>query len=353
METKELARPEDVISDIKELYGEHFFTGFLRAKQLLTSIRSFDDVETILMRGHGLSDATYRSYMSSVRQLYEFTGGLIPTQVTPGHIEKFYDEACKRVERVTAYNQIQGLKRFFKGVAKLIPGYISPFEVMEPALVKKLNRSKKAGTKPALNLGEFNGLLDHLRELAERTESPKHLENFALVYMLGTSGLRASELCQLKWKNLDLSEGRWQASFVQKGGSFATQELYGPSVDAARAYFVAAFDRLPEPEDPLFQTIKSFPGDPPRSLNPRSLWDRIKRIGNVAKAPGSGCITRDLNFSPHLFRRTFASLLYKSGMKLKAIQGLTRHANIEVLAKHYIDDREPASPYFDRVLQGA
>ena len=30
---------------------------------------------------------------------------------------------------------------------------------------------------------------------------------------------------------------------------------------------------------------------------------------------------------------------------LKAIQNLTRHANIETLCKHYVDDTEPASPY--------
>ena len=35
---------------------------------------------------------------------------------------------------------------------------------------------------------------------------------------------------------------------------------------------------------------------------------------------------------------------------LKALQEKTRHANIDVLVKHYIHDEEPASPYFERLL---
>lgn len=57
-----------------------------------------------------------------------------------------------------------------------------------------------------------------------------------------------------------------------------------------------------------------------------------------------------LPFSPHLFRRSYATLLYKSGMKLKAIQNLTRHANIETLCKHYVDDSELATPYLAQAL---
>lgn len=44
-------------------------------------------------------------------------------------------------------------------------------------------------------------------------------------------------------------------------------------------------------------------------------------------------------------------MLYKSGMGLKTIQGKTRHASLEVLTKHYIDDEEPASGYLAKALE--
>ncbi len=78
------------------------------------------------------------------------------------------------------------------------------------------------------------------------------------------------------------------------------------------------------------------------------LWVRISTIGAAARE--AGIIKRDLKSSPHLYRRTYATLLYKQGMKLKAIAEKTRHASIEVLVKHYIHDEEPASLYFERLL---
>ena len=79
-----------------------------------------------------------------------------------------------------------------------------------------------------------------------------------------------------------------------------------------------------------------------------TLWRRIREIGQAAQE--EEVIKRDLAFSPHLFRRSYATCLYKSGMGIKAIQEKTRHANIEVLVKHYIYDEEPAGPYFERML---
>lgn len=84
-----------------------------QAASLFDAINRFEDVEMYLLRGAGLSPNTYRSYLTAVRQLYEFTEGLNPLQVTPGHIEAFYDYLIQRVDRNTAYLRIRGLKRFF------------------------------------------------------------------------------------------------------------------------------------------------------------------------------------------------------------------------------------------------
>ena len=61
-------------------------------------------------------------------------------------------------------------------------------------------------------------------------------------------------------------------------------------------------------------------------------------------------ITRDVKFTAHLFRRSYATALYKSGMGLKAVQAKTRHASLDVLIKHYVFDEEPARGHLDQVL---
>ena len=65
-----------------------------------------------------------------------------------------------------------------------------------------------------------------------------------------------------------------------------------------------------------------------------------------------GILKRELQFTPHLFRRSFATLLVKGGMNAKAVQMLTRHANIETLFKHYVDAEERPDPYFAELLEG-
>lgn len=58
---------------------------------------------------------------------------------------------------------------------------------------------------------------------------------------------------------------------------------------------------------------------------------------------------KDIQFGAHLFRRTFATLLFKTGMNIRAVQGATRHSSIETLAKHYLDATEATAPYFNKI----
>jgi hypothetical protein len=112
--------------------------GLARAQRIFESIKSFEDIERTFLLGAGLSPNTYRSYLTAVRQLYEFTEGLNPLQITPGHIEAFYDHIAKKVDRNTAYLRIRGLKKFFAGIRNVIPFYTSPFEIMGEILHRKL-----------------------------------------------------------------------------------------------------------------------------------------------------------------------------------------------------------------------
>jgi integrase len=175
----------------------------------------------------------------------------------------------------------------------------------------------------------------------EKDSSAKGQRDYAVVYTLVTSGLRSAELVQLRWKDLELFEGTWTARFIGMGNREAEQELYTQAVEACRRYFKSQFKREPVPEDALFWTFPTYRGDKTRPLAYQTLWRRIKEIGKAA---------RELGWSPHLFRRFYATALYKSGMGIKAIQEKTRHTNIDILVRHYIHDEEPASPYFEKML---
>jgi integrase len=274
------------------------FEDLKKASNLFDQIESFEDLERLFLKGSGLSPNTYRSYLEAVRQFYQFTKGLNPLQVRPGDIEAFYDHLLTRVDRNTAYLRIRGLKKFFEGVRNVVPFLTSPFEIMGEKLRAKLNCTKKGNrTKKTLTRDELKALLAFLR----KDTSTRGREDYALVFMLVTSGLRASELCALRWGDLGESEGKWAPLFIGKGGKEAEQELFAPAVEACRLYFLHQFRRVPNPEDALFWTVPSLKHQFPASMTPHSLWTRITRIGAAALV--AGVITRELQFSPHLFRR--------------------------------------------------
>jgi len=109
-------------------------------------------------------------------------------------------------------------------------------------------------------------------------------ENHAMVYMLVTSEeLRAAELVQLRWKDLELFEGVWTARFVGKDGKETERELCTEAVEACQQYFRAQFRRDPQPGDALFWTQPRFPGDQPRPLPYHSLRRRIRELAQAAR----------------------------------------------------------------------
>jgi len=319
--------------------------GLRKAQSILDSIKSFEDIERVFLLGAGLSPNTYRSYLEAVKQFYRFTEGKHPLQVTAGDIEAFYDDLVHRVDLSTAYLRVMGLKRFFAGIRAVLPIYTSPFETMTEKLTHKLNRTRrKHRTKAALTRSEADALIQWLR----LDISPIGQENLALVTILLTSGLRASELCSLRWAAVQRGEG-WYCTFTAKGGETQEQPLVDAAVMLARESCRARLGRELQPEDALFWTLPAFRGDPPRPIAYHALWTRIGAIGKAARA--AGILKRELQFTPHLFRRSFATLLVKGGMNAKAVQILTRHASIETLFQHYIDSEERPDPYFAELLQ--
>lgn len=307
-----------------------------RFVELTTAIRSFDDIERLFFKGAGLSANTYRSYLTSAKAFYDFTGGLHPLQVTPGHIEEWFDDMLKRVDRNTATLRITGLKRFFVGVERTVPE-ASPFRKMDAKLIKKMGKRKKKDLD-ALSVSELQALLTWLS--GENT--PRAKMEYATVLFLATSGLRAAEALSLTYGDIYEVDGFHYCRFVQKGGDLAKQELFPAAINAMRDAFKAIHGRVPLEGDGLFWTMYRKP------MPYHTLWKRMTDIG--ARAVAEGIIRGDILFTPHLMRRTFATVLHGAGMSIKAVQGNTRHKNSSTLTEHYLKNKENTTPYFADML---
>lgn len=340
---------------------QRFEHGIEKACRIFDEIKSFDDIERVFFLARGLAPQTYRSYLISVRMLYNFLGGKHPLKITVADIEKFYDSLFthRKVKDLvigeireynplaidSAYQKIKGLKRFFKSVEEVVPFYESPFKNMTERLSKKLNQTTKGNRKKkVLTPTEIK----ELKIWLSKDHSLKGMRDYAIVYFLLTSGLRATELCRLKWKNLECVDGKWTAYFIGMGGKLDEQELFAPAVEAVRRCFKKAVKRDPAPEDPLFWTLSIHKNDKPRPMQYMILWRRVKEIGKAAMAVG--VIKRNIKITPQICRNSYATVLYKSGMKVVDIQEKTRHTSVDALVKRYIDSNESAESYLAKVF---
>ena len=111
--------------------------------------------------------------------------------------------------------------------------------------------------------------------------SPTGLENLALVVMLLTSGLRASELCGLRWGAVQQSEG-WYCTFTAKGGDTQEQPLCRRGGRRWHVGLQGRHTTRAKAEDALFLTLPAHKRDRPRPL----FSSNTRRAGRAGRERG-------------------------------------------------------------------
>lgn len=141
------------------------------------------------------------------------------------------------------------------------------------------------------------------------TDAPLDLRDRALLELFYSSGLRLSEVCGLRWRDLDFEQGL--VSVLGKGskqrivpvGSHArsTLQAWQQASRGGSAHFV-------------------FPGRAGKQISARAIQLRIKQL-----ALRQGVYKR---IHPHLLRHSFASHVLESSGDLRGVQELLGHADI-------------------------
>ncbi len=285
--------------------------------------------------------------MYATKEFFEFTDNLHPLKVTPAHIEMWFDNMIERqLDKKSVVLKIAGLKKFFKSVKEKCPLAVSPFEIMDRKLLKKMMKIPKGnGIVTALTSNEIAKLLEFLKN--DRTH--KGRRNYALVYMLTTTGFRISELLNLSWgdvvKEYD-AEGN-EALFgvgVRKGNKDFKQPLDKEAVDVVLVYHKKMYGELPGQDEYLFYNFTTG-----ERLKYGTAWSLINEI--FFKIEEIGLFDRTVKLHPHLFRASYCSGLVKSGMPLEQVKILSRHSDYNTLLDHYVHVDVNVKPYLDKYLK--
>jgi integrase/recombinase XerC len=140
------------------------------------------------------------------------------------------------------------------------------------------------------------------------TDVPLGRRDRALLELFYSSGLRLSELCGLRWHDLDLDEG-----IVTVLGKGSRQRVVPVGSHARKALAEWRNETLAAGDAPVF---------PGRNgpITPRAVQLRLRQL-----AQRQGLFKR---VHPHLLRHSFASHVLESSGDLRGVQELLGHADI-------------------------
>jgi integrase/recombinase XerD len=277
-----------------------------------------------------MTDNSIEAYLHDVRLLVQYFGVMnvaIPAKdVTAEHLKNFLGYLNEL--GMSAYSQariLSGLKSFYKFLV---------FEKLTDNDPTELIEGPKIGRKlpDTLSFPEVEALLN-----AIDLSTSEGMRNRAMLELLYSSGLRVSELVNLK-----LNDIFFEVGFLRVLGKGNKERLVPVGRDALKHLKIYVEEvRGRYPHKPAEETCAHivFLNRYGRQLTRVMVFTIIK---GLAKQIG---LTK--NISPHTFRHSFATHLIEGGADLRAVQEMLGHESITTTEIYTHLDRE----YLRSVIQ--
>lgn len=219
------------------------------------------------------------------------------------HVLDFVISSSKRGKSArSSARQLSAVRGFFKFLVKERAISGDPTELVErPRLARKLPR--------VLSYDEVDRLL-----AAPPEDTAKGLRDSAMIHLMYASGLRVSELCDLKLGELDRRVGT--VSPLGKGGKRRVVPVGQVALERIERYI-----------DLVRVHNKGATRDSHLFLSPRGKRFTRQGLWKLLRAYARGCgITTPI--SPHKLRHSFATHLLRGGADLRAVQAMLGHADL-------------------------
>ncbi len=140
--------------------------------------------------------------------------------------------------------------------------------------------------------------------------SPLRKRDRLIVLLLYGTGLRVSELCNLKIKDIDLDRG----IAVVRGGKGAKDRMVPipePIIREIREYLAAR-------KDGSEYLLVEEKRDNKDKISPKTVWYLLNRYGKKA----------GIKVTPHMLRHSFATHMLENGVDIRVIQEILGHSNL-------------------------
>lgn len=265
-------------------------------------------------------ESTVKAYVGAVKELFRETGKHY-SQITGQDITDFL--AIKQHRDKVSQNYKSTLYRYFSAFF----GWAYENEHIKSNVMNKVPHVKAVQKKKERLTDEE---IEDIRDVC-RTDKEK-----ALVELLLSTGMRVGEVSALNMSDLDLQHKRVNI-FGEKTNRYRTGMLTTKAVKAIRKY-IASRDYC---TDALFICDRK----PYSRLQNSSLEKMVKDIAERAE------ITR-IPVTVHVYRKTFASIMYKKTKDVLLVSKLLGHAKTDMTVQYYLIDDLDDMQYRYNVAQG-
>ncbi|MDR1883226.1 MAG: tyrosine-type recombinase/integrase [Prevotella sp.] len=227
---------------------------------------------------------------------------------------KNYLQEISHFKAKTIKRKVASLKAMLNFLEYEDDGYINPFRkikvrLKEPSLlpsVMTLNEVKKILSVMYKDLENNNN--------TDRYTYRSQVRNLAIIEILFSTGMRVSEICNLKLQDINLRNGVIKV-FGKGSKERIIQICQSETISIIRNYYQLHKEQI-KPESHFFVNRLGLP------LSTQSVRLMVKFYVNKAG------LTKHV--TPHTFRHTFATLLLEEDVDIKYIQNMLGHSSIAI-----------------------
>jgi len=263
-----------------------------------------------------LSEKTIYAYKTDLDQFLQYlrekglpnSGADLDRAVLREYIQEMY----KSQKPKTIKRKVASLKVFFRFLEYEDHIVVSPFRKLDVRI--KLEKNLPV----VLTLPEIKSLFSHLNAMRARLEDlsvakqKRLVRDLAILEILFATGIRVSELCNLRRKHLDLNSRTLRV--LGKGKKERQIPICGDAIIEVLEDYFRTF------ENEILDVPYVFAG-----RNGQPISDHTVRL-LIRRACSEAGIAK--NVTPHTFRHTIATLLLESGVDIRFIQFFLGHSSI-------------------------
>ena len=273
----------------------------------------------------GLSPQTWISYLEDLQAFFNYyndkkdTADLLETDLY--EFLKFELSLGKSVS--TALRRLSSTRSFYLFLKK---------EGHYTGNIPEIETPKKPKHLPnCLSEEEIDRLLE-----APDMESPSGIRDRAMLETMYASGLRVSELLNLKKGQVNLSKGI--ITVFGKGAKERKVPIADYAIDFIKKYINEVRNKS-EHKGSEFLFLN-------RSGEPLSRIYFFKQVRKYAEMAGI-----DMTISPHTLRHSFATHLLNHGAQLRMVQGMLGHTNIATTQIYTHVSSEKLKSDYDKIMK--